>query len=70
MHKDNCGSTNFKLCTALDMTRLSMVLDEMRAAGLSDEEVRSYKAAAASLLALLRTANYRLHGRPPVPPTL
>lgn len=63
-----CRGINYRICTALDMLKLHIVIDEMKTAGLSDQEAKSIERMASGLLAMIRTANHRIHGEDPVGP--
>lgn len=53
-------SINYRLCTALDMTKLGIVLDEMVAEHvITPEERRCFHVQAAGLLASMRNANQK-----------
>lgn len=52
---------NFKLCNAIDLTTMSIVLDELVAAGMHPNLARLYKAQADALLQQLRSENNRIH---------
>ncbi len=54
--------TNFRLCTAIDMTSVSIALDHLVEAGMPQAQADYFKDNASSLLALLLTENNRLHG--------
>ena len=50
---------NYDICTALDMIKLSIVLDEMVEDGMHPQLARIYKMQGSSLLAALRSENNR-----------
>lgn len=52
---------NYDLCTALDLTKLSIVLDKMVEAGMHPNQAVLYKAQADALLQLMRSENNRIH---------
>jgi hypothetical protein len=56
------GKINFKLCNAIDLTTMGIVLDELVKAGMHPNLAKLYKAQAESLLSLLRSENNRIHG--------
>lgn len=53
---------NFKLCNAIDLTKMGIVLDELVKAGMHPNLATLYKAQADSLLQLMRSENNRIHG--------
>ena len=53
---------NYDLCTALDLTKMGIVLDKMVAVGMNPQLRELYEAQTGSLLALLRSENNRLFG--------
>jgi hypothetical protein len=56
---------NFDLCTALDVTKLGVVLDRMIVAGLPSLTASEYRTMALALLTLLRCENDRLRAPSP-----
>lgn len=65
---ERCRAINYRICTAMDMLKLSMVIEEMKAIGLSDQEAKSIERMASGLLAVIRNANHRIHGEELVGP--
>ncbi|BDD79866.1 hypothetical protein [Burkholderia phage FLC9] len=53
---------NFDLCTAIDLTKMSIVLDDLVAAGMHPNLAHLYKIQADALLQQLRSENNRIHG--------
>jgi hypothetical protein len=53
---------NFDLCTALDLTKLSIVLDKLVEAGMHPNQAKLYKTQADALLQLMCSENNRIHG--------
>lgn len=51
---------NFDLCRAVDLTKLSIVLGDLVAAGMPQGQAECFKAGADALLQLMRTENNRL----------
>lgn len=52
---------NYKICTALDMTKLGIILEEMESTGdITTEERRAFRLMGASLLFMIRNANDRI----------
>lgn len=52
---------NYKICTALDMTKLGIILSEMESTGdITNEEKRAFRLMGASLLYMIRNANDRI----------
>lgn len=51
---------NYDICQGINLTSLSIVLDDMVAAGMPKELAEIYKLQAGSLLALIRTENNRI----------
>lgn len=52
---------NYDLCTAVDLTKLSIVLDKMVEAGMHPNQAVLYKTQASALLQLMRSENNRIH---------
>jgi hypothetical protein len=66
---DQHRGINYRICTALDILKLDMVLDEMVAsAGLHPTEARTFLIQAKALLASIRQANDRAFGKRPSSP--
>lgn len=60
---------NYQICTALDMTKLGIVLESMVAAGRMHPTVaKTFKVQASALLAAIRTENSRAFGGEPHSP--
>lgn len=57
---DAYAQRNFKICRAVDLLKVGIVLDDMIEAGLPRNQARAFKQAAESLLALMQTENNRL----------
>ena len=56
---------NYELCTAINMIKLGIVLDEMVTAGHLDRTLAlAYRANASALLAILRSENFRSFSGP------
>jgi hypothetical protein len=59
---DDRRKINYDLCTALDLTKMGIVLDKMVKAGMHPNLAKLYKVQADALLQQLRSENNRIHG--------
>lgn len=57
---DRHRELNYKICMAIDLLKIGIVLDEMVAEGMEPEFVEIFKAQADGLLAAMRSENNRL----------
>lgn len=57
----NHRKINYDLCTAINLTKLGIVIDDMVAAGMNPQLAELYKTNAMSLLQLMRSENNRIH---------
>jgi hypothetical protein len=60
--QDQHRKINFDLCTAIDLTKVSIVLDKLVEAGMHPNLAKLYKVQADALLQQLRSENNRIHG--------